>query len=436
MQGTLARRFFVLVLLTAAVVAIAPSAASAWCGSGAPAEDVQPDIFGGPQWHVVYAIPSDGVDRFATAAPAIVTDLAAVDTWWRGQDPLRTPRFDFADFQGCGEDFGRLDLSFVRLPHDSDHYLATNTRGSRLSIDLWTRTKLSDPRKKYLVYYDGPAAPNICGQSTLSPAGGTYSFVFLGAADSDCGFFGLGLDGYRSATAAHEMTHAMGFLPGSGPPHACPDNTAHSCDSSTDLMNTGRSVVLGGTVLDVGRDDYYRHGGAWSDLADSVWLRHLELPEQQLTIRVNGGGRVTSQTSVGADCEAACSAAWDGGTVVTLRARANLGWRFIGWRGDCSGIVDCELPPARARTVIAEFGPQTIALSMTVAGRGRVVVVAGPTCQRSCRVAVAAGQIALHAQPAAGWRLAGWSGACRGALPACVANGDADAAVTARFARG
>jgi hypothetical protein len=44
--------------------------------------------------HVVYAFPADGADRFATAASQIATDVAAIDAWWRREDPTRTPRFD------------------------------------------------------------------------------------------------------------------------------------------------------------------------------------------------------------------------------------------------------------------------------------------------------------------------------------------------------
>ena len=42
-------------------------------------------------------IPRTARTASATWSRAIVRDLAGVDTWWRSQDPLRTPRFDLAD---------------------------------------------------------------------------------------------------------------------------------------------------------------------------------------------------------------------------------------------------------------------------------------------------------------------------------------------------
>src|SRR5262249_52949141 len=40
-----------------------------WCG-GEPSTNDRPDVVGGNQIHVVYAVPSDGADRFAQIASA------------------------------------------------------------------------------------------------------------------------------------------------------------------------------------------------------------------------------------------------------------------------------------------------------------------------------------------------------------------------------
>src|SRR5690242_8517785 len=68
--------------------------ALAWCGGTPSATDRQPDldISSPDQVHVVYAVPSDGADRFSDYASRIATDAAAIDSWWQGQDPARTPR--------------------------------------------------------------------------------------------------------------------------------------------------------------------------------------------------------------------------------------------------------------------------------------------------------------------------------------------------------
>ena len=72
--------------------------------------------------HVVYAYPTDAADRFGDMARTIVRDLAGVDTWWRSQDPLRTPRFDLAAFPDCTTEFGNVDVSSVPLTFDSSVY--------------------------------------------------------------------------------------------------------------------------------------------------------------------------------------------------------------------------------------------------------------------------------------------------------------------------
>jgi hypothetical protein len=60
----------------------APAAAAAplpWCGSGEPAADL-PDAVSAFEWHVVYAIPNDGADRFGYWAPRISGDIAAMSS--------------------------------------------------------------------------------------------------------------------------------------------------------------------------------------------------------------------------------------------------------------------------------------------------------------------------------------------------------------------
>ena len=81
---------------------------SAWCGTDEVATD-RPDLVAERQMHVIYAYPSDSPDRFTAVARDIIRDLAGVDSWWRSQDPTRTPRFDLATFPNCDNEFGALD---------------------------------------------------------------------------------------------------------------------------------------------------------------------------------------------------------------------------------------------------------------------------------------------------------------------------------------
>ena len=112
---------------------------------------------------------------------------------------------------------------------------------------------------------------------------------------------------------AHELLHAFGALP-QGAPNWCraspvdggPD-TGHPCDSPTDVLyplTDGRPLQQ--QVLDFNHDDYYAHSGSWPDIQDTVFLHHLNTPEEALGVSVSGRGLVTSDLP-GVDCTASCS---------------------------------------------------------------------------------------------------------------------------------
>ena len=278
-------------LAALAVAAAAPALARAgtWCGGTAESATDRPDAVAALSWHVVYAYPSDGADRFPQLVEPIVSDLAAIDAWWRGQDPTRALRWDMSAFPGCGAGVPALDLSVVRLPHDTSWYRAPGDRYARLRDDL-VAAGFNDPDKKLLALYDGPLEQPLreCGIArTGFPATGgadSYAVIYL---DTTCGT-GLGAAEFPAVAAIHEMTHSMyalvtptdGLL---GPPHVCPGDVGHPCDSPTDLMYPSSSVGvrLAAKVLDSGRDDYYGHSGSWWDVQDSLFLERLDSPDRQ-----------------------------------------------------------------------------------------------------------------------------------------------------------
>jgi hypothetical protein len=74
-----------------------------------------------------------------------------------------------------------------------------------------------------------------------------------------------------------------------------------------------------------------------------------------------GTGTVTSNPA-GISCGATCSAAFNGGTVVTLTALPAAGSLFAGWSGACTGIGVCVVTLDAARSVAATFNPVPTAL--------------------------------------------------------------------------
>ena len=303
----------------------------AWCGQDEVAANRSPEVevSSGNQIRVVYAVPTDRPDRFPSLASPIATDVSAIDQWWQRKDPSRTPRFDLYPFPGCGSRFGMLDIGVVRLPAASASYQGEDGF-TRLTDDV---AALTPGDVKTLAFYDGPHGGNICGEAWTAPfLGGTrgVAIAYL-ETPPGCGQ-DLGTGGGLASTAAHELTHALGAVPPAAP-NGC---DGHACDSSADLMWAtavpGRDA-LSGKILDVNRDDYYGHSGAWWDVQDSNWLMHL--PQFPLTVSVvgrGGAGTVGSQPET-LSCPTACSAVWDNGTLVSLVAQPADGSRLVGLVG-------------------------------------------------------------------------------------------------------
>jgi hypothetical protein len=237
-----------------------------WCGSGEPAADL-PDAVNAYEWHIVYAVASDGVDRFASYAPRIAGDVATMSNWWLAQDSTRRPRFDLVAAPGCpSEPYGRVDISFMRLPKPANDYTFEG-------IVSDVGATFGSSNKGYLVYYDGTLHAGeeygVCGTGRTDDRSFAYVVVFLGTCGQSFD------DATRVTVATHEMLHGMGAVD-SRAPHACDDG--HVCDSPNDLMKAvledGDSLAR--LSLDVGRDDYYGHSGSWDDVQDSSLLYRLD----------------------------------------------------------------------------------------------------------------------------------------------------------------
>jgi PKD repeat protein len=72
----------------------------------------------------------------------------------------------------------------------------------------------------------------------------------------------------------------------------------------------------------------------------------------------SGSGQVTSSPA-GIACGATCQASFAPATAVTLTASPDAGSIFTGWAGDCTGTGACQVTMNQARSVIANFRPNT-----------------------------------------------------------------------------
>lgn len=257
-----------------------------WCGSGEPTTD-QPDAVNAFSWHVLYAVSSDAPDAFAATAPRIAGDVQAVTDWWRSQDPTRTLRFDLLTTPGCASDAARVDISFLRLPQGASSYDYDSIVAAARDAGF------DSPDKGYLVYYDGARSDQtLCGQGAQANVSFAFVVVYLQACDLATD------DVIRPIVAVHEMVHGLGAVSPDAPNYC---NDGHVCDSSADLMKAvlDGTETLAGLKLDVGHDDYYDHGGSWTDVRDSLLLSRLDDPRPAppaiagLTATSCCGGEVT-----------------------------------------------------------------------------------------------------------------------------------------------
>jgi hypothetical protein len=416
------RRITVLAALAAGAFWVAPAHASTWCGTPGTVDRL-PQGNPGASVHEIYAIPSDGTDRLASAiGTQMQTDAETIDLWWRGQDPTRTPRFDTLGF-GCGP---QLDISIVHLPYTAAELTPVDTRFPKI-IDGLDKAGFASDFVKYVVYYDGPSDnPDVCGQGGGSPQGEGVAIVFV----TSC----QGVP--SSVIAAHELLHAMGALP-PGAPHACPGDAGHPCDSPLDILYpSADGTPLSGLTLDVGHDDYYGHSGSWFDVQDSRWLRHLDQPEVHLSVTIIGAGSVASDVP-GISCTTSCDSDWDANQTVDLTPTPANGMRFVRWSGDCGGRSDCLLGLEKSENATALFAPVTFPLTITVGGRGSVFTSDSKgACRVHCRFAVFSYlPVGLRAVPAVGWTFKRWAGGCRGTNPTCTLPMTAETATSALFTR-
>ena len=414
-----------LVLRSTALTAI-PSAralsSATWCGTPS-AIDAKPNAVAGYPVHFIYAVPSDGTDRLSTFASRMETDWEAIDSWWRGQDPTRTPRADVAQFS-CGL---QLDLSSVKLRQSSAQIAAQEEPFDQV-FDSLDSLGFTSQFTKYVVYYDGPVGnDNICGIGGSLRGGFGLAVISVRA----CVGRRHGAD-RRARADAHAWRGSRRRRRTTAP---APDE-GHTCDNDRDLMfPTTDGTPLSGLILDPGRDDYYGHSGPWLDVQDSPWLVQLDR-QSPFSLAISGSGQVEADVP-GLLCSRSCSTSWNTGAQLSLSATPVQRSKFIRWGGACAGSSQCLVTVGQSGPVSALFAPLTYRLTVRVTGKGSVRgASAGIACPGRCTATVGSyRQLSLRAAPAKGWKLRSWTGACTGKRAVCTLPMTGNASARAVFAR-
>lgn len=383
-----------------------------WCGNDETTANRVPDLEAAApeQVRFVYAVPQGEPDHFLDYASGIATDAAWIDEWWQAQDPTRTPRFDRYAFPNCASEFGALDIGVEHLANVRSTYLLANTPTSELDAEL---QGVFPDLQKTIVYFDGPIrSKTVCGETDYlaESLGGDAGIVYV-YLQSGCNPGPPGA-GATAEIAAHELLHNLGAVP-LGAPNECRTSASHACDSSTDIMYPfiTPGSTLDSLVLDVNHDDYYAHEGAWWDVQDSTWLTNL--PQYPFSLSVVGSGTLVSQLP----CTNGCTSVQvDNGEQVAVRAVPRKGWKFAAWTGGCAARApQCTFAIGGPTSATATFVRARLRITISVSGAGRVSSApAGIACPGACGKTFGGTRVRLTARAAAGWRFAGWSGACTG----------------------
>lgn len=167
-----------------------------------------------------------------------------------------------------------------------------------------------------------------------------------------------------------------------------------------------------------------------ADLTVEPVFELVEPGELFLRIANPGRGTVTSDPE-GVRCREACSTEFPRGTVVTLSAEADKGWRFAGWERPCSGDGECRVTVDERTIVVAGFEPESFTLTTVTDGAAGTVRAAGRDCSPGCEFAPGT-RVTLTASSQNDFR--GWTGCdARIRNGACVVAMDSDRTVTAQF---
>ncbi len=189
-----------------------------------------------------------------------------------------------------------------------------------------------------------------------------------------------------------------------------------------------------GGLMQAANHDFY--GTTYSGGANNEGtVFKLEANFSTLTVSVAGSGSVTS-TDGNINCPGTCSHLYSNNTPVTLNATAASGWSFSAWSGACSGNnPTCNLTITQNESVGATFTQNTYTLSVSTTGNGTVTSTDGNiNCPGTCSHLYLSNTVVnLTANPAQGWSLSSWGGACSGSNSTCAVTMTGNESVSATF---
>lgn len=152
-----------------------------------------------------------------------------------------------------------------------------------------------------------------------------------------------------------------------------------------------------------------------------------------------GSGSIISTPS-GITCPGTCSASFNAGTSVSLKAASDSDSSFSGWSGACSGTGTCTVTLSANTSVGAAFiqnVAQTYTMTVADSGNGTGSVTSSPSginCPGACSATFNAGtSVILTASAGTNSTFSGWSGGGCNTASACSVVIGANTSLVATF---
>ena len=215
------------------------------------------DVITAARVKLLYALPSDGVDRGLDTTGTMHRTISSGQRWLASQTGNRYLRYDASD--------GGLDITFVRLPRTDAAYnsygaFIRDTMEKDLKAAGWTQADVI-----LLAYYEGKHVDRCASAAQPGRLEGTLGAIYLNGAPTSAvpcstqpfAASPTAAPGYIDFVAVHELFHLLGLVSATAPNHAL---AGHVGNDPTDLMYAGTLVWRPATV-DVTKTNYYNPTG-------------------------------------------------------------------------------------------------------------------------------------------------------------------------------
>ena len=247
-----------------------------------------PDVDDGYNIHIIYALPSDGIDKKYDLNNQISMLAYQMDKWFNKKTKDRL----FPDGQHLKFDRradGKIDITFLRLEIDNLSISKEGINAVNIIQPEISRLGFNDEKKVYFVIYGG-SNKDVCASSQLpqhvprSITANTAALYYPGKGDDSCVENNGGFKPEFNNTtrfALHEVFHVLGVVPKCAPDHLVFPNEGTINDGigghlavPSDIMYSVQSNITFSKMdqLDMKSINYYNHNNDCLDLAKSRYV--------------------------------------------------------------------------------------------------------------------------------------------------------------------